>query len=192
MKTGQLITEMKGIIQEADRFLNQTIYPLSEEQLTWKLSKNHWSIMDILAHLNAFSEYYLPTFEQKLSKTKYTAPSEDFISTPLGKATWKAMKLGKFKNVKRKLKSPKNYNPVLFPHLIKTNTVEIFQEYQTNTLSLLDRLDSVNLKRVKIPLMISKIIRLRFGDALMYLIYHHERHVEQMKQLVNHPSFPLK
>jgi hypothetical protein len=37
---------------------------------------------------------------------------------------------------------------------------------------------------------ISKIIRLRLGDALLFVVYHNERHVQQAKNLLKHPKFP--
>jgi hypothetical protein len=33
-------------------------------------------------------------------------------------------------------------------------------------------------------------VYLRLGDALMFHVYHNDRHVEQINQLLNHKKFP--
>jgi len=51
---------------------------------------------------------------------------------------------------------------------------------------------TVNLRKVKVPISISKIVRLRLGDALLFVAYHNERHMQQMLNLKKHPNFPKK
>jgi hypothetical protein len=48
------------------------------------------------------------------------------------------------------------------------------------------------LRRVKIPISISKIIRLRLGDALLFVTYHNERHFQQIANLMAMRDFPKK
>ena len=50
--------------------------------------------------------------------------------------------------------------------------------------------EKVNIRKVKIPISISKIIRLRLGDALLFVVYHNERHVQQALNVLNNPNFP--
>jgi hypothetical protein len=49
---------------------------------------------------------------------------------------------------------------------------------------------NVNLRRVKIPISLTPFIKLRLGDALMFHVYHNERHIEQINKLIHHPNFP--
>jgi hypothetical protein len=102
------------------------------------------------------------------------------------------MKLGNARNVKRKFKAPKGQNPTLEPTLISGNDVGDFLENQNELLEIIDRSQTVNLRRVKIPISISKIVRLRLGDALLFVVYHNQRHVQQIIDLVTHKNFPKK
>ena len=102
------------------------------------------------------------------------------------------MKLGKANNLKRKFRAVKQYNPSLSPELVTEDSLEQFIIYQNEMLTILDKAAEVNMKKVKIPNSISKLIRLRLGDALMFAVYHAERHVQQIKNILNHKNFPKK
>jgi hypothetical protein len=66
----------------------------------------------------------------------------------------------------------------------------VFVENQTALIDLLNAARNVNLKKVKIPISISKIVRLRLGDAFQFVIYHNERHMQQIKRIIEQPDFP--
>ena len=102
------------------------------------------------------------------------------------------MKLGNAKNIKRRFKSPKGTNPRIDKALITGKETEKFIEQQEHLLKIIESARSVGLRKVKIPISISRIVRLRLGDALMFVIYHNQRHVQQIINLMNHPKFPKK
>ena len=100
------------------------------------------------------------------------------------------MKLGKANNVKRKFNAPKEYDPVLHPSIVKGNDFETFIGQQNEFLSIIEKSKVVNIRRVKVPISISKIIRLRLGDALLFITYHNQRHVQQIINLTSSVNFP--
>lgn len=100
------------------------------------------------------------------------------------------MKLGNLQNVKRKMKSPRSYNPVFHPEIVNDSAINDFQEGQNELLGIIRDAAAINIRKAKIPISISKIIRLRFGDALLFVVYHNERHVQQALNLIDHPKFP--
>ena len=57
-------------------------------------------------------------------------------------------------------------------------------------LEIIDSSKAVNLRKVKIPISISTIIRLKLGDAFLFVVYHNQRHLQQALNLVNNPNFP--
>ena len=67
-----------------------------------------------------------------------------------------------------------------------------FVDQQTELLDIIEKAQTVNMRRVKIPISISKIVRLRLGDALLFVAYHNQRHVQQVLNLKNNPNFPKK
>lgn len=192
MTSKQLLEEIKGITSTNIEVVRKRIIFLNDEQKSWKPNKNAWSINEIFAHLNEFVIFYHPTFQNAISTTKHTDPVEIYTPSPLGKSAWKSMKLGNLKNIKRKFKSARSYNPSIDKSLIKGEDVANFEASQKELIEIIDSAYSVNLRKVKVPVSISKIIRFRLGDALLFVTYHNERHMQQALNVVNHPLFPRK
>jgi hypothetical protein len=65
-----------------------------------------------------------------------------------------------------------------------------FIQHQKELIGIVQKAANVSLRKVRIPISISKLIRLRLGDALMFVIYHNERHVQQVLSVINHKQFP--
>jgi hypothetical protein len=70
--------------------------------------------------------------------------------------------------------------------------LQTFTDGQQLLLQIIKEASNVNLRRVRIPISISKIIRLRLGDALLFVVYHNERHVQQALNVINHERFPSR
>jgi len=192
MTSAQLLEEIKAITTTNIGVIRKRVIFLSDEQKSWKPNKNSWSINEIFAHLNEYVKFYHPTFQNAISTTKFTDPVEIYTPSPLGRSAWKSMKLGNLKNIKRKFKSARSYNPAIDKTLIKGEDVANFEIAQKELLEIIDSASAVNLRKVKVPLSISKIIRFRLGDALLFVTYHNERHMQQALNVVNHPLFPRK
>lgn len=190
MTSTQLLEEVKLITNQNLKTLRELILPLTDEQKNWRKDKSSWNINEIFAHLNEYAEYYHKALSRKIEKTRFRTPKENFISSPLGRSAWKSMKLGNLKNVRRKMKAPRSYNPSLHPEIVKGNDVKTFENEQIELLKIIENSTQINIRKAKIPISISKIIRLRFGDALLFIVYHNERHVQQALNLINHPKFP--
>lgn len=188
----QLIALLTDITITNQTYVKKKCEHLHENQLNWRPAQWSWSILEVLAHLNANAAYYQPIFLEKIKHTKFLSPREIFISSPLGKSAWKSMKLGRAQNVKRKFKAPRNINPTFTPELIKPNLVQHFLANQDELITIIDLAKKVDLKKVKVPISISKIARFRLGDALMFFIYHNERHIQQIKNIITHRNFPKK
>ncbi len=190
MTTSELIKTVSNITLENIDTINKLVSNLNEDQLKWRPDQGFWNISEVLSHLNEYSRYYQPTFKKKIASTRFTSTKEAFLSSPLGRSAWKSMKLGNVKNIKRKFKAQKGYNPSIDSSLLTGREFEDFIKHQTDLQSIIELAQTVNMKRVKIPISISKIVRLRLGDALLFVVYHNERHVQQIANLVNHPNFP--
>lgn len=190
MTTNELFEEVKQITQQNIETVREKLTHLSESQKNWKKDANSWSINEIFSHLNQYADYYHQTFKRKIEKTRFREPRENFISSPLGRSAWKSMKLGNARNIKRRFKAPRSYNPSLHPELVQGNDVETFLSGQEELLQIFEAARSINIRKAKIAISISKIVRLRFGDALLFVVYHNERHVQQAINLIGNSKFP--
>lgn len=163
---------------------------LSAHQLNWQPNDRTWSIAQCLAHLNAYYRYYIPVFKGKISNTRFTDTPEFFTSSPLGVAVYSSVKLGKLKNVKRKLKSTKDYNPLVNTSLSLDNVIEEYIQHSKEYKEVLKEGAKINLRKTKCPLSLRPVVKLNLGDAFVFLTYHNERHVEQMNKVKNLKRFP--
>jgi len=192
MTTKELLQSVRAITQENIDYIQKSVVKLSENQMNWRPNPSVWSVAEILAHTNQYAHYYHPVFKRRIENTRFTSTKEAFISSPLGRSAWKSMKLGRLNNIKRKFKAPKGHNPTTEPSLVKGNEVQQFLLLQNEFFEVIDLSEAVNLRRVKIPISISKIIRLRLGDALLFVTYHNQRHIQQIKNLMERRNFPTK
>jgi hypothetical protein len=192
MTTQWLLTEVATITERNIQLLKGKFSNYSQAQLSWKPNEGTWSLNEVFSHLNSYATYYHSAFLERIEKTRFRSPRENFASSPLGRSAWQSMKLGKQNNVKRKFNAPKAYNPTVNPSMVNEQEVQDFLKAQHELLTVLEKSIAVSLRKVKVPISISKIIRLRLGDALLFVAYHNERHMQQAINLTKHPKFPRK
>jgi hypothetical protein len=192
MTGSELIEDLNKVTNENIEFAKKKLAYLNENQLNWKPNDRSWSIAEVLAHLNAYSSFYHPAFIKKTENTKFRKPTENFISSPLGRSAWKSMKLGRLKNIKRKFKAPQSYNPTISAKWLEGNVLESFLTNQDELISIFEKSKEINIRKAKSPISLSKIIKLRMGDAFMFVVYHNERHIQQIKNLLQLQDFPKK
>lgn len=192
MTTQWVFSEIAGITERNIHILKTRFSAYSEQQMAWKPNDDTWSLNEIFAHLTAYAGFYHPVFIDKIEKTRFRTPREQFISSPLGKSAWASMKLGNAKNVKRRFNAPRLYNPTVNTELVSGNETEKLLNGQRDLLGILEKAIYINIRKAKVPIAISKIVRLRIGDALLFVAYHNERHMQQAMNLSKHAKFPKK
>ena len=151
---------------------------LSVEQLNFKKTKDAWSILECVEHLNLYGDYYLEAIEKSMSFQKNNSDSSIFKSGVIGNyfANLMLLKDGKIK----KMKSPKDKNPAN-SHL-SISTIDRFLKQQEKLVSLLQQAATVDLTKTKTSISISRHIKLRVGDTFRFFVYHIERHMLQAKR----------
>ncbi|MEX1002077.1 MAG: DinB family protein [Crocinitomicaceae bacterium] len=186
-----LLTFLSDLSRDLSAEVEDKFGALSQEQLHWSPDPSSWSIAQCLAHLNAFHRFYVPVFVERVKNTRFQNPAPYFQSSPLGQSTFMKVKLGKLKNVKRKLKSPKDYNPLVNKNLKIKNVIEDFLKYQHKLIKVLEDAQTINIRKTKTSFSVRPIVKLRLGDAFQYIVYHAERHIEQANRVMSHPNFPV-
>lgn len=185
-----LLEQLRFLCERSNAFVQEHVQHLTSDQYHWKPNPKSWSILQIFAHLNASSNYYQNGIINKINEHSDTKPTETFVSSPLGRATWQQVKLGKLRNIKRRIKSARVFNPIYFAVELNQEEVVNFLKNIQQLKDLLKSAEQVNLRKIKLPMAVSKFVNLRLGDALIFHVYHIDRHMEQINKILNHPKFP--
>jgi len=157
--------------------LQQTIYSLQnlpESVLLQPAADGGWSIAQCLEHLNTYGDYYLPQIKIALSKASHSSPSRLFQSSWLGEYFIKMMEP---ETGKKKYKAFKGHIPAA--RLDAYATIAKFIQQQEELLSYVKQAKAVNLNEVRIPISITRLIRLKLGDVFQFIVAHDERHLQQ-------------
>jgi len=159
-----LIQQTKENLNHVEKFKN-----LSTETLNWKENEKRWSILECIEHLNLYGDFYIQEIGKRIASSSSTA-SENFKSGKLGNYFAKIMLPGAKPMNTFKDKNPSGSN-------LSKQHIERFEDQQKKMLDLLNQARTVNLKKVKTGISISKIVKLRLGDTFRVVINHNQRHV---------------
>lgn len=172
-----LLDEMRSItvlsIQKVSGFRD-----LPLERLLRQPSPGAWNALQCLEHLARYGDHYLPAMEKGILAYQGSSGTDPFTTGLLG-GYFARMMRGKNGRI-TKLSSPKPQNP-MDPDLPIT-TIDRFLHQQEELLRLIDRARTVDLRRIRIPISLNRMVRLRLGDTFRFLLYHVERHLDQAER----------
>jgi len=174
----QLLNELR-IITENNIEFAKSLQNQSNEILNFRTLDNSWNILECLEHLNFYGDFYLPEIENRISESRFQATKSEFKSGILGNY-FANMMLPKEKL--NKMKTLKISNPI--HKQLNKSVIEEFINQQNKVLELLERVKVVDLERTKTSISISKLIKLKLGDTLRYVIYHNLRHIKQAENIL--------
>jgi uncharacterized damage-inducible protein DinB len=184
-KTDDLITKLQSdvrqIILAAEHF--RGIDPI---KLNYPPAENAWSIAQVLEHLNMYNRYYLPVIDKQV----VIIPKEWnswFVPGFFGDYFTRMMLPGNVYEVKNKMKAPKGYRPE--PALDADKVLNEFIAHQNKLLQLLEISRKRNLNEIRIPISISKLIKLKLGDTFRFMIAHEQRHMLQARNALKALGF---
>jgi len=158
----------------------QQLRRFDNEILNYQPAPDKWSVLQVLEHLNTYNRYYLPCATIAMNKVRKPGGVATFRAGWLGEYFTKSMysEVVTNKQVTNKMKALKGHRPATV-----LNADAVINEFLTDGKKLQQLLeDAVNadLAGVKIPITISKWIKISLGDALRFLIAHQVRHMLQI------------
>jgi len=170
------IAELISITQ--DRFLS-----MDSDVLSTKPSKDRWSILECIEHLNITLEVYIPQMNAVVKNSeKYPVKSNVFEHSFLGKLAVKVMKPKADDQIPFKMKTFKSLEPVN-TNIKPQKEISQFIKYQNEILTIIDGLQKVNLRKPKITTAAGPIIKMSIGDALHFMVAHNQRHIVQAQNV---------
>lgn len=191
-KTGEFLDGLKAdvehIIESAEFFRN-----IDKSKMIYTPSENQWSIVQILEHLNGFTRHYLPIIQKAMTE-KVTHKSGWFETGFWGDILTKGIMPKNVYEVKNRTRTHNNF---IFPNGLNVEkVVNEFIEQQQEFIKLIDTAKYVNLNDVRVSTLMIKLVKLKLGDLLRYLVAHEQRHMIQARNTltalgVTTESFPV-
>ncbi|MDI9867671.1 DinB family protein [Flectobacillus roseus] len=168
------------LTQLAEKQLDKTVewrQSIDAKTLLQPSETGGWSVAQCLSHLNAYSNYYLQNFRERMLSQGQFSQNHPIKSTWLGKLAIKSMHPDTGKS---KFKAMKGYIPS--SKLPAFEVLDTFISHQKNLLEILKVARNYQLNQITIPISIAKFLTLRLADALYFLIIHQERHILQAER----------
>lgn len=168
----------------------QELEKLGTEKLNKQPAPGVWSIAQVLEHLNSYNRYYLPHIDKALqdADAQNIPQATQYRPGFFGNYFTKMMQPAALGKQLKKYKAPKDHRPP--PQLDTVMVLKEFYEGQQRLIQLLEQAVLSDLGKVKVPISISRLIRLKLGDTLRFLIAHQLRHFEQIKRGVRSVQTP--
>lgn len=181
-ETGKLLDDLHTVIQTTTARVKE-LQPLGEQLLNTQPGPGRWSIAQVLEHLNSYYRYYLPAMSKALQKARRFPAQQNFRSGWLGNYFTNMMKPGTDGAIANKMQAPKGYRPENAVHAGRV--VEEFLAHQDELLRQLDQARSVGIGRVRVPISISPLVRLKLGDTFRFNVAHIQRHLVQVEKTLS-------
>lgn len=146
---------------------------LPESRLQQKASPEQWSALECLEHLCRYGDFYLKEVSSCLQGAKPSKAS-------LFKSSWLGEYFAASMWPKPGFKTMNTFK-VMNPSFsgIRPAVLQEFDAQLVQWQSLIATAQAYSWAEIKTAISISKWIRLRLGDTLRVVIYHHQRHIEQ-------------
>jgi hypothetical protein len=164
--TRKIILAVRQLQQEDPELLNETP------------GHGRWSVAQVIEHLNSYGRYYLPAIDSAM-KNNTGAPDPVYKPGWLGDYFTRSMLPGKNGQVVNKMKSPSDHRPQA--EVDSKPVIDEFLKQQHTLLELLERAKHVNIAKLRIPITLSRLLKLKLGDTFRFLVAHHQRHFVQVQ-----------
>jgi len=169
----QLISKLEAELDRQIEVVVREFQNLENSKLLQTTDEGGWSVVQNLEHLNFYYNYYNPTINQALESASPDTKADTFSSGWLGGYFTKSMDY----RGKGKTKAFKDYIPNT--DLDPARVISDFITNQEELLRLLRLSKDYNLTKIKLPISLTKLIKMRLGDVFQFVIMHNERHIVQ-------------
>lgn len=178
-----LLSQLEASVENHLQYAIHDLQNRSEEELLRLSVTGGWSVAQCLEHLNSYGRFYLPELNKALARSQQVDQTE-FRSTWLGRYFKEMMDPS---TGKRKYKAFQSHIPE--KNLNAYAVIAEFIQQQEDLLSCLQKAYHADLDS-RVPISITRFVRLKVGDVFQFLIAHDERHLQQAgRNLVQSTKF---
>ena len=159
----------------------QTFLRLDDRQLQQRPRPGAWSISEVYGHLNLSMDQSIRAILSRIALAPDTN-SDEYISGWLGDLACMVIMPRPDGSV-FKLKARKSYC-VEAANIDAREELSIFLRHCDALDDILRHVASKDLRRITIPFFLPRLLRLRLGDVLRFLVAHGERHLLQAQRVM--------
>lgn len=183
-QTEQSLIEIKQLVSK----LNQN----NQDQLLLKPDEKSWNAEECLQHLNSYGRYYLTELNSAIHqiKLKNIKPEKNIKGSWIGRKFTKMMTVNSQGYPASSMKSPKDHRPI--SNTNSSKTLEEFESQLRDLELIIQECNQINLDKVRVPISISRFIKLSAADVLDFYLAHHKRHLYQALRAVNRINHNVK
>lgn len=177
-----LLTHLLELTQSVIDMMDE-IMMLPQEILTWKPSPDQWNILECMAHLHYYVEFYNKEIAQCLASFQGNA-SEHYSPGWLGNYFVNSM-IPSPKTKKIKTFKVANFINATLPEKID----EKLKEALITFCELINEAYRADLNSIRCHITMTNFITLKLGDTLRFITYHNTRHFIQMYRLLQQQNY---
>ncbi len=178
MTTTAFLTALAQTVAALRTTVRTEFAALPPALLNQRPAPTSWSILECLEHLNRYSRYYNAALAKALAAPRPSADPLAAVSYSwLGR---KSVDLMRPTNAKKQT-TLKHMNPLgsrLGPEVLAE-----FDQHQARLLALLAAAPAADLNRKAVPIEFFRLLKLRLGEALEFVVVHQQRHVQQAQRV---------
>jgi len=175
-----LITELLDRT-ELVKASSQSFLRLTEQQLHFRPAANKWSIAEIFGHLNLVHDIYIRHILSRIARAP-DVKGEHYRSGWLGDWLYGKV-MPRPDGTVFKLPSPRSLHASR-EGLDGQAELQRFLQQCDSLDDILRHVSTKDIQRIRIPLSFTKLLRLRLGDNLRYIVAHNERHLLQAHRVL--------
>ncbi len=151
--------------------------PLAATQLNQRLAPTSWSVLECLAHLNCYSCYYNAALAKACQRPD-AGPASVVSYSWLGRYSIALVQPTNHK----KQTTLSRMNPL--GSRLGPEVVAEFDQHQARLAELLALAGTANLNRRAVPVEFFRLLKLRLGETLEFIIVHQQRHLQQARRVL--------
>lgn len=176
----ELETELREIISFAE-----SLRDLPADEWTRKPNPKKWSVAECVSHLNIFGAHYIPLIRRGMEKKgKLTTPEKTFNSGYWGEKLTGTMKPLPDGSIPSPMGTLGKFDPSK-KNRVNAETLELFIHQREEMLDLLLEALQYPLEKIRVTSTLGPIIRFKLGDTFRFMVAHDQRHILQMKRVLN-------
>ena len=165
--------------EEIARQAQELTLGLTDAQFNWRPSAAGWSIQECLAHLTMVGQVEANAIEEAVGKARERGLTG---VGPFEYPAWERYILRETEPpVREPIAAPQRFVPT--PEQPITGILPTFLHVQQRIVAQIERSDGLDLRRVKVPTPITKLLKLSLGTTLAQAAAHERRHLAQARRV---------